>query len=139
MPIIPTSTSLAQDEELHLSTRRIHKHRIPPFLPIGQAGMSKYKIAGLDTGNILKDLSTAATWLFWTLESKRNKATNETILLSKFLSKTEQNRVAKGYKELHQKGVIKRIKREHYIINPKAVLPSFEFYEDVWASWENLP
>ena len=101
--------------------------------------MTKHKISGLDTGVILKDLSSAATWLFWTLEHNRDKQTNISVLSAKKLTIKEKRKILKGYKELKAKLLIKRIKREHYLINPKALLPEFAAFETVWDTWVKLP
>lgn len=132
-------TSINLGEEAVISTRQKRKHIIPPFTPLGKAGMTKHKIEGFATGTKLKNLSSAATWLFWTLDEKRHPNTNIAILESQSLSSYEKSKVVKAVKELTKANLVKRVKKETYLINPKAVLPQFEFFQDVWTEWEQLP
>ncbi|HIB84237.1 MAG TPA: hypothetical protein EYO59_06470 [Chromatiaceae bacterium] len=115
------------------------KANIPRFMPIGAAGMNyQARIDGIDMAAILRSLSSNATWLFWTLVQLSCRFNNQAELTSKTLTKYEKHKVTKGYKELLAKDLVKRYKREHYIINPKALLPEFDNFEDIWKIWNAL-
>jgi len=101
---------------------------------------------GLDMFPILEQLSAPATWMWWKLAQLRNETTNVTILRSGELSIYERRKLTKGFKELKTKQLIKRIKREHYLINPNALLPEENYkkpdesnYLTCLTRWESLP
>lgn len=114
------------------------RYRIPPYQPYGKAGMNSYDVRGLDTASIFLKLSPTAHWLWWSLVLIRNERTNMSILKSKDLTKYEQNKVSKAYGELYQEQLVKRVKREHYLLNPKAMVPNFDQYVTVQERWESI-
>lgn len=110
--------------------------RVVLFMRIGIAGKNKSGQEGINMPLIFANLSRAATWLFWKLEQKRNLRTNIAEFKSADMTTTEQQRTSKGYKELHTLGVIKRTKQNHYLINPRALLPrenkDFNAVMNIW-------
>lgn len=123
-------TQLRAGEEMTISTsRKRTKHKIPPYIPLGKAGMSKFKVEGMDVVSIFIGLSPGATRLWWTMVKEIDWETNMVVIRSAELSKNEQNKLSKAYGELNKVGLVKRVKREHYLINPAAVLPQFSQYE----------
>lgn len=99
--------------------------------------MTGSKQTGFDTGSVLKHLSAGATWMFWTLESKecRNRRNNICVLKKALLSKEEAGRIQRAYAELESKRLIVRVSANTYLMNPKAILPDFEYCIDVWEHW----
>lgn len=112
------------------------KYKVPPFITYGKLGMSKYKISGMDTTSIFLQLSPGATWLWWTLVSLRSEKSNMAVLKSKSLTKAQQNKLSKSYKELEEHRLVKKTRKEHYLLNPTAVLPFFENFEEVESTWQ---
>jgi len=55
---------------------------------------------------------------------------NETYIDNSKLTQTEKKYVAKAYKILREKDLIVRIRREHYIINPRLVISNDEWQKD---------
>ena len=55
----------------------------------------------------------------------------------KELNNVQQQQFQKGFKELNEKNLMRRVKRSHYMINPNALIPS-EYDEaiDIWSSLE---
>jgi len=43
----------------------------------------------------------------------------------------------KAYKELQKKDLIKRVKRQHYLINPKVIIP-IKTYNEVLEHWHSI-
>jgi len=80
----------------------------------------------------LQTMTPTARWLFWSVASTLNKATNVAML--KPQTKTEANKLSRAYKELNQKGMMIRTKPAHYIINPTAIIP-VKTYRTVREQW----
>lgn len=140
-----TTATLSKGEELITRVVKKKTCATPPFHCLGRYGQThfvdghglKTSVQGMDVMPILKDLSSAGTWLFWTLAISRDIATNVCHLRVASLSSCEINRVKKSYKELKDAQLILRIKPEYYLINPKALLPQFEHYASVVLRWDS--
>jgi len=139
MPLIRTESQVSYDEISVTKVKKIPKVDLPPYRLIGRAGVHK-KIKGINTNDLFMGFSKKANWLFWLLDKQRDMATNTIILRSKSLTPAERKAVSIAFKELKNKDVVKRIKKEHYIINPKVMLPHpNKEYPKVWVEWESLP
>jgi DNA-binding transcriptional regulator YhcF (GntR family) len=51
--------------------------------------------------------------------------------------KTELNRLSQAYQSLSKKGLVKRLRKEHYLINPDALFYS-KTYKEVKQRWESI-
>lgn len=109
---------------------------VPAYTRIGRTGMTGSRIQGLNMLKILKNCSGSGGWLFWSLVEKRNVKTNVALLKNADLTRTEQKRLRRAYTELHNLDLVRRIRQNHYLINPKALLPTNETYNTVWTNWE---
>lgn len=87
---------------------------------------------------ILPDLDPASTWLWWTLVKKVDYKTNITYLPTSALSKAEIAKLKRAYKTLHALHMIVRTKKEHYFLNPDALVPPYEYYENLKQLWINV-
>jgi len=78
-------------------------------------------------------MGKTAGWLFRQLIIRRDEYSN----YSKFKanSRTEANMVAIGYKELHQHGLVLRIRQQLYFINPRGFIPKKGFIDKA-AEWD---
>ena len=97
------------------------------------------KLKSIDPIPLLLSLTKPAAKMFSGLYEGKNPRTNEVIYRTGNRTKSEKNRIFCAYKELHFVGLIKRIKREHYLINPKAFIPEVSNYENVQKLWDSLP
>ena len=131
-------TDISNDEEAFISTRRKRTYNTPPFRPFGAAGMNKNGIEGIDATPILKNLSKNAHHLFWESVELMYTSTNIRVIRGRHLTPSQKSALVKGYKELNKVDLMKRVKREYYMLNPK-VLYSFEHFEQCWEVWEALP
>ena len=84
---------------------------------------------------ILPDLDPASTWLWWTLVKKVDYKTNIVYLPTSTLTKAEITKLNRAYKTLRTKDMIIRTKKEHYFLNPDALIPPYEYYEDIKLQW----
>lgn len=99
---------------------------------------------GLPMVKLLGEMNGGATWFFWQLMGVRNQTTNECHFTVKDLNRTEQNKLSRGFKELHGKNILKRVRKELYMINPNAVIPTKDnfldqdTYDVARAAWSQL-
>jgi len=130
--------NLRVDEVLEIHQHKKPKNIVPPFRAYGTHGMTYQNIEGLDVAPIVKDLSKAANHLFWETVERMNTLTNVRIIRGASLSPSEKVKLSKAFTELKSVDLMKRVKREHYMINPKAVI-SFKGYEQAQENWDKLP
>lgn len=123
---------LPDDKKLTIENKP--KKPVPPYLCIGRLYVSKNKSEGFDTAELLKNLSPAATWLFWTMDQQRDRFTNKVRL--SLLNAAEMKKAQRGAKELINQNVVIHLSRtQGYLINPKVLLPHFDNYQSVLDSW----
>lgn len=73
--------------------------------------------------DVLEQLNPKSLKLFCILARTKDYNTNEVVLNRKKLSKTEINTLNKGYKQLEELNIVKRIRYETYLLNPDYVIP----------------
>jgi len=84
----------------------------------------------------LRNLSTPARKLWWELVRCRDNQTN--IVVYKAVTDVEKRRVSIAYKELYKLDFIKRIKRQHYMINPFIFISSRVSVQSIATQWSDL-
>lgn len=123
------------------------KYKTAPYFCIGKNGSAAYldpvtkrKIytEGLDVTGIFLQLSSTALSLFWKLVSIRETKTNVVNLTHFALTNSDKNRLKKLLNELLDHQLVCRIKRGYLLINPKAIIPEYKFYEAVECRWIQL-
>jgi len=55
---------------------------------------------------------------------------------SRDYSQTQKNMFSRGYKLLHEKDIVRRVKRGTYMINPSALIP--KNFDEEWKVWNKL-
>jgi hypothetical protein len=83
----------------------------------------------------IQAMSKQVAWLWWELVDSRDPYTN--IAVYRPEGKVAINRLSVAYKALEGLGLVRRIKQQHYLINPRAVLSDFSTFDDVLEQWEN--
>jgi len=102
--------------------------------------MSEYVVLGTDPVTLIGSLviepasefNRATHWLFWKLLTNRDYDNKAVIRIK---NRTDANRMAAGYKVLFGLGWVKRIKQQHYFINPDVALSALYLYEDLIKEW----
>jgi len=134
---VTLSADMGRNEEIVYRRQAVKKANLPPFDCIGGNMKLKTKVEGFqDLYKVFKNMSKGASWMWWGLVNDRNYYTNESTLKAK--DKAEEAKITRAYKELHEVGLIVRTMRQHYLINPKAMMPAFEEYDNVWSKWVEL-
>ena len=134
--------SLQRNEELVSYIRTKPNKFKPPFRMISIAGSymnSPYtKTESKDLFHVLLPLSTNARKTFLELHDSYNLDTGISIVYSTHKNQSEKNVFSLGFKELNKVGLVKKIKKEHYIINPKMYLFN-KLLDQLIAIWDSLP
>ena len=111
--------------------------RKPPFIGIrtGDTPMNKEK----SLLQVIGKMTTAERWFFLYLEARMNPTNNVAIINNKELTKTQLKYKGIAYKTLAQKDLVRRLRREHYMINPGMII-SFKdaIYTESVKIWETL-
>jgi len=127
---------LANDEELCIKRRKT-SHDVPAFLAIGVAMYYETKRKGYPKlEEVLRDLSKGATWLLWELVRKKNQYSNISHLAAE--DQADMVKITRAYKELEGLGIVKRVSKQKYFINPLVIYPKFDRFEEVLEAWKAL-
>ena len=86
--------------------------------------------------SIIQDMSKQTAWVWWELVKNRNRYTNEVSYTAK--TRVEINRLSVAYKELSRLDLVHRIRKQHYLINPLALLPEHKQFQVVYEKWQAL-
>jgi len=138
MAVVKIETYLPDvGDDLIITRRKANNETVPAYSCIGgnmtcQTREKSYP----DLFGVLKELSKSAAWLFWSLVEKRNTRTNISVFKAK--NAVEARKITIAYQELHTLNIVLRIKQQHYLINPKVMLPEKNEYMNVKIHWNSL-
>ena len=139
--------NLDKGDSVQVTRFKAPKYRTAPFYGMGRKGYTKFFnpitteeifIDGFDFTGVCTSLTPVALSLFWKLASMRDSKTNVVNVSQKSLKESDRNRLKKFSKELIDKELICKMKRGYLLINPKALLPEYTYYESVEARWNQL-
>lgn len=143
MPSIKVELDIPEDSEFIINHKNsTQRDRVPLYSRLGGISMN----SNFDTRNnresfpelfkTLATLSKSATWMLWTLADNYNPQTN--IATLKAIDQSQSNKITKAYKELNSNKIIKRIKQNHYLVNPLVLIPDNGFMEPVKKHWRSI-
>jgi len=136
MRVLKIETNLPDNEDLVISKVGKGNESVPAYSCIGGNMDYKTRTKGYpELFSILKNVSKIGTWFFWSLMEERRSKTNEAIFRAKDLA--ESQKVSRAYKELYSLDLVRRVKQQHYLINPKVMLPAKGQYIEVLTKWES--
>ena len=126
------------DNEYLVKTRNKVVKREPNYRRVGNGTMNKYGMQSIDLLEEVMNMSKAAQFVIKKIKDGISYETNynPVVRLSrKTFTKSEQNYLDKGFKELQEKDLVRRIKQGHYMINPNALIPiKYEEALEIWLS-----
>jgi hypothetical protein len=112
---------LGSNEELVVSQK--YKDRIDqPYCYISRAGLHKGKQMGIALTEMYMEFNKAEQWFYKKLWQNLNYKTNQATILQSDLTKSESNALSAAYTSLRAKDLVRRVRKEIYMINPNAVL-----------------
>ena len=124
----PILISPAKGEILTVKGKIPFKETLPAYDCIGGNMYFKTKEENYpDLYKTLGSLSKKANEMFWSVVEVKNYKNNTGIL--KATNQNERNKLSTAYKELRKLDLLRRVKQNHYMINPKVMLPINYYYE----------
>jgi len=127
---------LNQNQEYVINVKNTNKTKVPSFTAISGGKFMKPNKEGLlqEVGKLNK----RERWFFLLIDRLMDFDTNTAFIKNSSLTTTEQQNKSRAYKSLHKLGLVKRVKREYYIINPDKIIP-LNSYPIVKKIWNSLP
>lgn len=101
------------------------KQRRPNYRMIGNGTMNRHQVQSIDLITEMVTLSRPAISTLACIQQHLTWDNHDGVVrinMSDFNSAGQQS-FQKGFKELHSRGLAKRIRRSHYMINPNALIP----------------
>ena len=136
MEVLNSTVVILADDEYLVKGKTTNKTNKPNYFMVGNGTMNKNKIFGIDLLTELVNCTKAAQWLILQIKSgiTYDNGYNPVVKINRqALTSTEQQYLVKGYAELLDKDLVRRIKRSHYMINPNALIPpNYDEAVKVW-------
>lgn len=130
-------TDINSDEVAIVTTRKKNWEGTPSYDCI--VGNMEYqtRVPGYrDLYTVIQNMSKQTAWLWWEFVKTRDRYTNEVKYTAE--SYVDKRRLTVAYKELLQLGLVRRIRRQLYMISPLAYLPEQGQFNVVKDKWETL-
>ena len=126
--------ALSSDEEVSVVKKAV---KSPNYYRVGNGTMNRSKIKSIDLLREIAEASSPAQFVLLTIKdgiTYENGYSPVVQIKSSTLTSTQQQYLKRGYKELHERDLVRRVKRGYYMINPNALIPVN--YEAALAQWE---
>jgi hypothetical protein len=112
------------------------------FTRVGNGTVNKHGIQSVDFLQEVMAMTKAEQLVIATIKNliEYDSQTGEVhVPLSKVLTKTNAVVFRKGFKLLKNKGLVRRTKQSHYMINPAALIPlDFTKAQKLWGESEDI-
>jgi len=101
--------------------KKIKNDYKPSFRMIGDGKKNRQGISM----NLVKEMSNMSAQELWLMNKLEESLDNKNISKIKRdnLSEPEKRKLQLGFKLLHEKDLVRRVKKEHYMINPMLIIP----------------
>jgi hypothetical protein len=130
-------TDVDYDDVVTVTKERKRKNNVPAYDCFGGNMDYSTKVKGYPKlYKVIQGMSKQTAWLWWELVARRNRNTNISIYRAE--SPADKRRLTTAYKTLHELDLIKRVRRQHYMINPAAYLPAFDKFNTLQETWRSL-
>ncbi len=104
----------------------------PPFSRIGN-GMQGKQGTSYPLLQTMLEFTKPEAWFFSLLLKAHQEDTGLSDISNLNFSKTELNTLSKAYLSLHSRNLVKRIRRQVYMINPNAIITSnWKDHNNLW-------
>ena len=133
--------SIPEGKTLTLTDAKVRPKQ-PNYYRVGNGTMNKHNIQAIDFIDAVMDMTKPEQFLIKEIKQgfyydrDLEGFTYITKIDSRLLTSTQKQYIVLGYKLLHNKGLVKRVKRGYYMINPNALVPSN--YETAKQDWDNI-
>jgi hypothetical protein len=131
------ATIILNDGEI-LVKQKAYKSKTPNYFRIGNGTMNKQGTFAIDLITEVAMASKAGQFLLLAIKNNIIYDNNYSPVVKVIAeTKHQKNMLSAGYKEMHEKGLVRRVKRGHYMINPNALIPlDYEEAKEIWDSIE---
>ena len=128
---IAVTVYISPDESVNVAKRRAIK---PNYFMVGNGTMNKQKVYGIDLLRELADSTKAEQFLLLAIKDGICYDNGYSPIV-KVVPETDTQRqyIKLGYKSLLARGLVVRVKKSHYMINPNALIPID--YEQAMVDW----
>lgn len=89
-----------------------------------------------DLYSIIQNMSKQTAWLWWELAKNRKRFNNESCYKAE--TYTDKRRLTVAYAELHSLELVRRIRKQCYLISPLVFLPEQGQFQEVKDRWDSL-
>jgi hypothetical protein len=115
------------NENLELRIRRNDIDNVkPPFIMCG-TGHKNNNGNSMNIIDTMAEMTKPELFLFRMITDRMNLTTMIGTTLSKSLTDSQKQQIKTGYKRLRTKNIIKRVRREHYMVNPDLIIPPEDY------------
>jgi len=122
------------DEDLVITTKRKNRNNVPPFFMGGRVGTIRSKKMGYPLLDVMADMTKPEAWFFKELRHSMDIRTSVGIMKNGDLSLSDRQKKKLAYAPLKEKDLVRRVKKETYMINPDALIYP-ETYEESKKAW----
>jgi hypothetical protein len=126
--------TLKPDEELSIKPKYLDTQ--PPYIKVGNGNTNKYGVKSMDLIKEMTTLSPSALKVIgWIKDGMTWDPIAESVNFVVEVSlKNSKDKLAlkRGFKELHARDIVRRVKRGHYMINPNAIITDYNAQMAVW-------
>lgn len=134
MALTTVSVNLNPDEFLEVSSRKQSPWLIP-FTPIGKSSMRNREC--IDALDVICTFNSKELFLL-KLIKERIDVSNEVYLKKQTFTEGDSRKITSAMKSLINRGLVKRIKREHYMINPYFLVPPKDKQQVLLNQWKSI-
>lgn len=120
-------------------TKKKVQVRQPNFYKVGNGSVNKHGIQSIDLIDVLMDCSRPAQHVFRMIKRlivwcPYEQSIQYIVKIKRAdFTKAEEKKFDRGFKELVELGLVRRLKPSHYMINPNALVPhDYPKYLKVW-------
>jgi hypothetical protein len=128
-----TNLTVHTEDEITITSKKKKPKLYIPFQIIGRTGKMKAK-ESYPLLDVMSEFSSQEHWFFKLLRDNLNYKTSQAVIINKSLSASEVHRKTVAFKALRERDLVKRVCRETYMINPKALiyLPTLDDTTIIW-------
>lgn len=115
------------NEDLQITTKKSAKVEYKPYIRLGQPGYTNIEGSDqdMDACKLLLNITQLSQRNFLqTLIDNMDIDTNVAILRAKGLTASEKKVNSKAFIALKKLNIVRRLRREHYMLNPDFIVPS---------------
>ena len=123
-----------QLEDNEVLIKKKVKTPTPNYFRVGNGTMNRYKVKSIDLLDEAMNATKAAQWVIKSIKNGIGWENDyDPVVRVVARTDTEKAYLKRGYKELVEKDLVRRVKRGYYMINPDALIPiDYKKAKEIW-------